>query len=294
MDASDDTRGRTTGSDARARLLAGLPVAERHLDIGGISTPVLEGGEGPPVVLLHGIGSFSSEWSLVIPRLVSSSRVIVPDLPGLGNSDAGGRRLDATCLTSWLLELIERTCIEKPTLVGHSMGGAVAAHLAIQHGDRVRRIVLVDASSLGRFRPAAGVIAALIRFGARPSPASRGRFLRQVLADPDRARVHWGDRWAALEAYDLEQAADKSVSAANGQLVRRIGARRIPSDRLRSIGVPVSLIWGKGDRLMRFRIAEEASSRFGWPLWGIDDCGHGPQIERPDQVADALESILSA
>lgn len=293
MDLSH-ARGRTTGSESRVRLLDGLPVAERHLDIGGISTPVLEGGEGSPVVLLHGIGSFSLEWSLVIPRLVATSRVIVPDLPGLGNSDARGRRLDAATLTSWLLELIERTCVEKPTLVGHSMGGSVAAHFAVRYGDRLRRIVLIDAGSLGRFRPAPGLIVALIRYGARPSLASRERFLRQVLSDPERARVSWGDRWAALEAYDLEQACDKSVNRANGQLIRRIGSRRVPSDELRMIGVPVSLIWGKEDRLMRYRIAEEASSRFGWPLYGLDDCGHGPHIERSDQLGDALEAIMSS
>lgn len=293
MDVSD-ARDRTTGSESRVRLLAGLPVVERLLDSGGISTPVLEGGEGPPVVLLHGIGSFSLEWSLVIPRLVPKARVIVPDLPGLGDSDARGRRLDAATLTGWLLELIERTCVEKPTLVGHSMGGSVAAHFAIRHGDRLRRIVLIDSSSLGSFRPAPGLIVALIRFGARPSPASRERFLRQVLADPEQARVSWGDRWTALEAYDLEQAGDKSVSRANGQLMRRIGTRRVPSDQLSMIGVPVSLIWGKKDRLMRYRIAEEASSRFGWPLYGFDDCGHGPQIERSDQLADALEATMSS
>ena len=294
MDESGSGAGRATGSEARARLLAGLPVTERHLDIGGISTSVLEGGEGPPVVLLHGIGSFSPEWSLVIPRLVGRNRVVVPDLPGLGSSDARGRRLDAATMTSWLLALIDRTCVEKPTLVGHSLGGSVAAHLAIRHGDRVRRVVLVDSSSLGRFRPALGLLVALVRFGARPSPASRERFLRKVLADPERARLGWGDLWAALEAYDLEQAGDKSVSSANGQLLRRIGARRIPSDQLRSIQVPVSMIWGRGDRLMPFGIAEKASRRFGWPLHGIDDCGHGPHIERPAQLCDALEAYMEA
>jgi pimeloyl-ACP methyl ester carboxylesterase len=115
-----------------------------------------------------------------------------------------------------------------------------------------------------------------------------------VLADPTRARADWGERWADLEAYDLEQAHDKAVSAADGQLVRRVGARRIPEDQLRAIEVPVSLIWGESDRLMPVRIGRAASATFGWPLVEIDDCGHGPQIERSDRLGDELEAILGS
>jgi len=78
---------------------------------------------------------------------------------------------------------------------------------------------------------------ALVRYGAHPSSASRDRFLRQVLADPERARTEWGDRWAALEAYDIDQATRPDVDAANRELVRRIGARRIAPDQLRRISV---------------------------------------------------------
>jgi pimeloyl-ACP methyl ester carboxylesterase len=292
MVRAGDSQSGDAVSGARDRLLAGLPIAERRLDVDGISTAVLVGGSGDPLVLLHGIGSFAAEWSLVIPRLVERHRVIVPDLPGLGSSDAGGRPLDADTLTTWLLGLIEQTCDDPPTLVGHSAGGGLAARSAIRYPRHARRVVLMDASSLGLFRPRLGVIVALIRFGAHPDRASRDRFLRQVLADPQRARVCWGERWDALEAYDLEQAGDKGVGDANSQLVRQIGARRIPEDRLRAIEVPISLVWGMQDRLIPFRIAKKASIRFGWPLVRIDGCGHGPQIEQPHRIADILEAIL--
>jgi pimeloyl-ACP methyl ester carboxylesterase len=83
------------------------------------------------------------------------------------------------------------------------------------------------------------------------------------------------------------------VDAANRQLVRRIGARRIAADRLRGIDIPVALIWGRADKLMRFRIAEDASEQFGWPLHAIDDCGHGPHIERPNAFLEALEAATA-
>jgi pimeloyl-ACP methyl ester carboxylesterase len=219
--------------------------------------------------------------------------VVAPDLPGLGESEVRAGRLDAGVAVAWLGNLLAQTCAEPPTLIGHSLGGALAARLAIEHGDQVGRIVLVDSGSLGRFRPAPGVIGALLRYGARPSSASRDRFLRQVLVNLERTRAEWGDRWAALEAYDLDQASRPSVDAATRQLLLRIGVRRIPPDRLRKISVPVALIWGRADRLMRFRIAEKASDQFGWPLYPLDDCGHGPHIERPEAFLEALRAATA-
>jgi pimeloyl-ACP methyl ester carboxylesterase len=278
----------------RERLLADLPVSERRLDVDGVGTAVLEGGEGAPIVLLHGVGSFAVEWGRVIPRLVRRHRIIAPDLPGLGESANMPAGWTPRAAVAWLQNLIEQTCAEAPVVVGHSVGGALAVHLAIQHRSSVRRIVLVDCSSLGRFRPAPALLLALVRYGARPSPASRDRFLRQVLADPQRARTEWGDRWAALEAYDIDQATRSDVDAATRQLVLRIGARRIAPDQLRRIGVPVALIWGRADKLMHFRIAAKASEQFGWPLYPIDDCGHGPHIERPEAFVQALKTATAA
>jgi pimeloyl-ACP methyl ester carboxylesterase len=277
----------------RDRLLADLPVSDRRLDVDGVDTALLEGGDGPPVVLLHGVGSFAAEWGRVIPHLVRSHLVVAPDLPGLGESGLPAGRLDAAVTVAWLRDLLAQTCAEPPTLIGHSLGGALAARLAIEHSDQVSRIVLVDSGSLGRFRPAPAVIGALLRYGARPSPASRDRFLRQVLFDLERSRTEWGDRWAALEAYDLDQAGRPSVDAASRQLLLRIGVRRIPPDQLREINVPVALIWGRADRLMRFRIAEKASEQFGWPLYPLDDCGHGPHIERPEAFLEALRAATA-
>jgi len=277
----------------RAQLLDGVPVTDRTLDVAGTSTPVLEGGTGSPIVLLHGIGGFAEEWACVVPELVSSHRVVVPDLPGLGRSRLGSATLDAATVVEWLRQLIDQTCAEPPTLVGHSLGGGIAARLAIAHPDTIQGVVLEDSSSLGRFRPALGLVVAIMRFGARPTRANHERFLRQVLFDPDRTAAEWGDRWSASAGYDIELAADKSVSKASGELVRRIAARRISEESLASIKVPVALIWGTGDRLMKFRIGERVARAFDWPLYPIEECGHGPHIERPGPFVDALEMAIA-
>lgn len=76
---------RCSTGNARERLLAGTPVTERRLGLAGVSTAVLEGGEGPPVVV-HGQGGFAAQWMPVIRDLVTTHHVISPDLPGLGGA----------------------------------------------------------------------------------------------------------------------------------------------------------------------------------------------------------------
>jgi pimeloyl-ACP methyl ester carboxylesterase len=101
-----------------------------------------------------------------------------------------------------------------------------------------------------------------------------------------------GDRWAAAQAYHIDRTSQPSVRGANRQLLKGIGMKRIPDEQLRTISVPVTLIWGKNDRVMRFKIAEEASAKFGWPLYAIDDCGHASVMERPDAVIEGLRAAI--
>jgi len=287
----EDGSRRTGGEDARRRLLAGAPVTERRLDLAGVSTAVLEGGDGPPVVLLHGQGGWSGMWLPVVGELVATHRVVAPDLPGLGASQVPGGPPDAAGVLAWLGELIQRTCPSPPALVGASLGASIAARFVIAHPDRVSRLVLVDAGSLGRFRPAPGVVLAMIRFIARPNERTHRGFLRQVAVDPARVRALMGDRWEVSQAYNLDRARTPSVRAANRRLLRELGTKPIPPQELARIAVPTSLIWGRHDRVMRLRIAERASARYGWPLHVVEDAGHFT-LEQPEASLAALRVAL--
>ena len=114
------------------RMLAGLPVRERRVDLAGTSTAVLEAGDGPPLVLLHGgIECGGAIWAPVVAPLAERHRVVVPDLPGLGESDPVDR-LDAATFADWFTALLGLTCDEPPALVAHSLGGSLAARFATE------------------------------------------------------------------------------------------------------------------------------------------------------------------
>jgi pimeloyl-ACP methyl ester carboxylesterase len=282
----------SAGDDVRGRLLAGLPVEERRLHLAGVSTSVLEGGDGPPVVLLHGPGGHAAQWMRVIPALVSTHRVIVPDLPGQGASGVADGDLDADRVLAWLGELIERSCASPPAVVGHVVGGAIAARFASDRGDRLGRLVLVDTLGLGPFEPVADFGRALKDFIAEPTERTHDLLWRHCVTDLDRLRQRMGERWEPFRAYNVERAGTASVQTALSILMQQFGGPPIALEALARIVVPTALIWGRHDLATRLEVAESASARYGWPLHVIEDCGDGPHLEEPEAFLRALRAGL--
>jgi pimeloyl-ACP methyl ester carboxylesterase len=275
--------------EAREQLLTGIAVSERRLTLAGVSTAVLEGGDGPPMVLLHGPGEFAAKWMRVIPELVKTHRVVAPDLPGHGASGVDGGHLDGDRMAAWLGELIERTCPSRPQLVGHVLGGAIAARFAIDQGDRLRGLVLVDTLGLSRFRPAPRFALTLVAFQARPTTRTYHRFMRQCSFDLDGLREQMGERWEPFVAYNLELARGPGAKVV-GRMLRELGMPRIPPAELARIAVPTTLIWGRQDRANRLRIAEAASARYGWPLHVIENCADDPPRDQAEAFLQALHT----
>ena len=283
---------RVAGDDARQRLLAAIPVTERQLPLAGISTAVLEGGDGPPVVLLHSSGEFAALWMRVIPDLVTTHRVVAPDLPGHGASRMADGQPNLDRMVAWLGALIENTCPSPPALVGHGLGGAIAARFAIAHPDRLSRLVLVDALGLDRFEPAPSFGLALHRFMEQPSEHTRDGLFRQCFVDPDGLRQQLGQRWEPLAAYALDRARTPGQQAALGSLMPQLGLPAIPPADLARIVVPTTVIWGRHDLQVQLPVAEAASTRLGWPLHVIEDAGDDPALEQPQAFLRTLHAAL--
>ncbi len=234
--AADEARDpglQTIGIGARDRLLAGLEVEERRYTLAGISTAVLAGGVGSPVVLLHGPGEFAAKWWRVLPQLMQRHRVIAPDLPAHGSSQTSEERIDEARVLAWLGELIDRACPSPPTLVGHVLGGAIAARFAVEHGHRLDRLVLVDTLGLARFRPTLRFAATLIALQLRPNERAYDRFMNHCSADLPRLREDMGERWEPYQAYSLDLAHSPSAKATR-RLMRDIGLPLDPARPARS------------------------------------------------------------
>lgn len=294
MASNENATGTADPDRLAARLIEGLPVTTRRLDVDGVSTSLLEGGEGPPFVLVHGQGGFAEIMGPLIRMVVDRYRVIVPDLPGMGRSEIRSGTLDGPRVTEWLGELVAKTCDQPPIVLGGSMGGSVALRLAVARGREISRVVLVDSGSLGPFRPPPSLLFALIRFIRKPDRAGAARMQRQIFLDADRVRAQVGERLDALEDYQIDRAKQPSVNAANRTLLRQVGTKQVPDEQLRAIDAPVAMIWGRRDRVMRFKYAERASAAYGWPLYPIEDSGHLPFVEQPAAFDAALRAILES
>ena len=280
-----------TRPTARERLLNGAAVEDRRLEVHGVETHLVIGGHGPPLVCLHG-GSQAGGvlWGRVLPRLVKTHRVVVPDLPGLGES-APLLRLDADAFGQWLAALLAVTVDERPTLVAHSLPGNLAARFAAAHPAALRRLVLVAAPTLEDFRPPPGLLVAAMRLNLRPSQRNLERFARYPYRDRQRTGAELGAWHAALDAYLLSRAGVPHVKRAMRQIVGA-GRKRIPANDLHAITMPVELLWGRGDQMVPVSIGQAASRALGWRLHVIDGAGHLPHVEQPEAFVDALEDTL--
>jgi pimeloyl-ACP methyl ester carboxylesterase/ubiquinone/menaquinone biosynthesis C-methylase UbiE len=278
----------------REVLLADLPVAEKRIRLAGISTVVLEGGDGPPIVLLHGPGEYAAKWLRIIPDLVKTHRVVAPDLPGHGTSEAIDGVADINRVLAWLDALITQTCKTRPILVGQIIGGAIAARFAAAHGDRLSGLVLSDTLGLASFQPAPEFGAALTAFMTEPNPENHDQLWQQCAFDLDTLRDRMGERWDHLRAYNLDRAQASELKPTQETLFEQFGFPAIPPEELARISTPTILIWGRHDLATPLPVAEAASARYGWPLYIVDGAADDPPIEQPAAFMEVLSTALAA
>jgi pimeloyl-ACP methyl ester carboxylesterase len=211
-------------------------------------------GQGPPLVLVHGLSGSSRWWARNVAALAAYFRVYLVDLRGLGRSSEIGFTLveSAQHLAAWM----ERTGIERAALVGHSMGGLIAAELAADQPRRVERLVLVDAAIFatqpGYRRQALGLLAWL-----RYAPLG---FLPLLVADAWRAGPLALARTARLLlSADLSQ-------------------------RLDRVQMPTLLVWGEHDTLVPGAVGEHLQACLpDARLVVIRGAAHNPMWDHPTE-----------
>lgn len=259
-----------------------------------------EAGEGPVLLLVHGMGGTCENWREAIEPLARTHTVIAPDLPGHGGSGPGGGDYSLGALATTLRDLLLALGHDRATLVGHSLGGGIAMQFAYQFPEMVERLVLVSSGGLGpevspilraASLPGADLfIAATSRLGQRiVPPLARGLSFLGLRPSADLAEVLRG--YGSLSD-PVRRAAFlgtvRAVLGTGGQLVDA-------SDRLYlAEAVPVLILWGAEDTIIPAHHAEAAHRHIpGSRLVVFDGVGHLPQVEAPLRFTRALEDFLA-
>ncbi len=276
-----------------SELLKGLPVAEKRLELAGVSTSILTGGTGPEIVLLYGPGENYFWWMRIIPDLVITHKVIIPDLPGHGASRVLDNSFSPEQTFKWLSELIDQTCEEPPILVGHVLGGSIGARYAAMKDPKISKLVLVDSLGLNKFRPALRFAFELLRFTYFPTENNYKHFLPQCMYDLESLARQMGEKWDPFTAYNLELANDPEQKSMMQSLMMKIGIPKIPAEDLARIKLPTALIWGRHDLANKLYMAEKVSKKYNWPIHVIEETRDDPKLERPKEFLEALYRIFS-
>ena len=267
---------------------------ERELDWRGTRLRYAVGGEGPPLVLVHGLGGTIENWLALAPPLASDYRVIVPDLPGHGRSGLLREARDVDALAEAALGIADAEEARHAVWIGHSLGGVVAIRAAALSPDAVRGVVLAAAAGIGSATRGARVTLGVLGV-ARP-----GRWIaphRQAWARSRlgrRAAFGW---WGVADpdALDPDMAEAFLVGPAHHADTRQAGRALFASDprtELDRVSCPCLCLWGASDNWVRVDDGIEYARRLGAPLRTIADCGHLLIGERPEPCADAIETFL--
>ena len=255
-----------------------------------------ESGAGSDTMLLvHGLGSNLSFWQYLIPYLASSAHIIAVDLPGYGLSskeDVSGSMQD---FAEILIAFMDTLKLKRVVLVGHSMGGQIAMTLALDHPERVKRLVLLAPAGIETFTPQeAQQIKAIFTpeaiAHATPEMIARNVALNFANYEPDRFGWIVEQRLALAQCPDFSAYARANARSVQGMLDEPV------ADRLSRLSLPTRVLWGDSDHLI--------PHPFFHPAWDrqektrellphaalriIQGAGHLLYVEKPEEVAQAM------
>lgn len=274
----------------------------REFEIHGHSVTYRTAGEGPVLLLIHGMAGSASTWKHVMPELSKRFTVVAPDLLGHGSSGTGYGDYSLGAMASNLRDLLVALGHECATVVGQSLGGGVAMQLAYQFPERCERLVLVSSGGLGQevnrllsllSLPGSEVVLSLAcstpvkRFfeGLSGSASRLGMHPAPVVAELWRSYSSLGDdekRRAFLQTL-------RAVIDRRGQAVSAANRLHLAAE------MPTLIIWGDSDPIIPVEHAYEAHESIkGSRLEIFAGVGHYPHVEAPQQFISVLTDFIES
>jgi pimeloyl-ACP methyl ester carboxylesterase len=285
--------GRITSEDVERAAHATTDTAVRQdwlaLQNGQRLFYVLAGPDGaPPMVFIHGLGGSSTTWETVLGRFAETHRVLAVDLLGHGQSDAGDPAIvdySIGGLARAVCELVRAMSLSSITVIGHSLGGAIAATAALEEPDLISRLVLVDSAGIGdEINPR------LVELVTGEPSAAAARELLGLFFYDERFVLDSGvDEYLLAWSRPGADTAIRAVaSSAFDGSSQRLG---IDLARLRQ---PVLVVWGSEDRVIPVSYANVAEADIpAAEVTIIPSAGHAPQIEAAAAFTEAVEQFIT-
>jgi 4,5:9,10-diseco-3-hydroxy-5,9,17-trioxoandrosta-1(10),2-diene-4-oate hydrolase len=269
---------------------SGFMLPDLYIDVNGVRARYWQAGQdGPPVVLIHGLGASAEIWSANIGSLATRHRVYVPDLPGFGRTDKPGwMDYSPGAYSRFLLDFMTALGIGRAALVGHSLGGGVALRAILDDPGRVDRLILLSSAGIGREVSLPLRIASLPFFDRiffKPPLPVFTRFLHRLVFDPaaitaDFARLYYEMFFqpASVRAFTSIL---RTIATLRGA---RPGVLELIRAGLGTITAPTLILWGRQDRILPVSQALDAAGRIpGARLHVFERCGHMPNVEYPGE-----------
>jgi pimeloyl-ACP methyl ester carboxylesterase len=281
---------------------SGHLLEHRMLEVAGTPAHVVDAGEGPPVILIHGYGDTADGWRRVVPGLLSGHRVIALDVPPFGRSGRLPRQELFDFYTDWFPALFDELGLDSATVIGHSLGGAIALRFALANPHRVDRLGLVAPAGLGPkspwwWAPLAGNGMAWRAALAVPSPLTP-IIIREAISRFLDSRLFYDPR--ALRQ-DIRHLVDLHCSPKDFAALLDAGRACVSSytgtllEDSKALGCPVFMVWGRHDGLVPVR--EGIAFQRAYPraeVHVLERCGHYPQIELPGRFNRLLAAWLAS
>jgi len=272
-----------------------------HLELHAERIAYQDAGQGPTLLLIHGMAGSSATWDAIIPRLAKNYRVIAPDLLGHGKSAKPRGDYSLGAFAAWLRDLLDELGIDRVTVIGQSLGGGIAMQFAYQHRDYCERLVLIGSGGLGPdLSPMLRILSAPGAEFVLPVITPKwvlnlGNKLGSRLATAGIQAPRAGQMWQAYSSLSDSETRQaflrtlRSVVDHRGQAVSALNKLHLTAD------LPTLLIWGDHDRVIPVSHAFAAHDALtGSRLEVLEGVGHFPHVEAPTVVADILENFMAS